>query len=359
MDQIQDAVAQEESAAPAPDLTRARILLVDDEQANLVLLRRVLASRGYRHFAETTDPLEALPLYEEYRPDLICLDLHMSPLDGFGVLEQLKPRIPHGGYLPIVMLTSDSSVAAKRRALALGATDFVLKPFDADEVVLRIHNLLVPRFMHLELAGYNAVLEVKVRERTRALEDSRVEVLERLARAAEYRDDETGQHARRVGVTAGRLAERLGVPAAEVELIVRAAPLHDIGKIGVPDSILLKRGPLEPHEFEVMKRHASIGAELLSRGRTKLMRLAADIAHHHHERWNGGGYPAGLRGEEIPLEARLVTLADVFDALTHTRPYRPAWSIEAALVELTGHAGDHFDPALVDEFLRLPHPELV
>ena len=343
----------------AEDLTRARILLIDDEEPNLVLLRRLLTRRGYTRLADTTDPLQALELHHAFRPDLICLDLHMTPLDGFGVLEQLKPHLSPGTYLPILMLTSDSSVVARRRALSLGATDFVLKPFDVDEVMLRIHNLLVPRFMHLELAGYNRILERKVSQRTRALEESRLEVLERLARAAEFRDDATGQHAKRVGATAGRLAERAEVPAAQIELIVRAAPLHDIGKIGVPDHILLKQGKLEPDEFEIMKRHATIGAELLAGGRTSLMRIAAEIALHHHERWDGAGYPAGLRGEAIPLAARLVALADVFDALTHARPYREAWPIVRALDELACQASAHFDPALVERFLELPHSELI
>ena len=351
-----------DGAGPPPrteDLTRARILLIDDEEPNLVLLRRLLTRRGYTRLAETTDPLQALELHQRFRPDLICLDLHMTPLDGFGVLERLRPHVPPGDYLPILMLTSDCSVVARRRALSLGATDFVLKPFDADEVMLRIHNLLVPRFMHLELAGYNRMLERKVSQRTRALEESRLEVLERLARAAEFRDDATGQHARRVGATTGRLAERAGVPPGEIELIVRAAPLHDIGKIGVPDHILLKRGKLDPDEFEIMKRHATIGAEILAGGRTRLMHIAAEIAFHHHERWDGAGYPAGLRGEAIPPPARLVALADVFDALTHARPYREAWPIAKALDLLVRQAGAHFDPALVERFLELPHKELI
>jgi putative two-component system response regulator len=340
-------------------VTHARILLVDDEARNIALLRRVLERAGFSRLADTTDPLQAAALCQSFNPDLICLDLHMSPLDGFGVLEQLVPLIPPACYLPILMLTSDSSREAKQRALALGAKDFVTKPFDADEVILRIRNLLVPRFMHLELAGYNQVLELQVRERTRALEESRVEVLERLARAAEFRDDATGQHARRVGVVAGRLAELAGVAAADVELITRAAPLHDIGKIGIPDHILLKPGKLSPEEFEIMKQHAGVGAEILAGGRTNLIRTAAEIAHHHHERWDGTGYPAALRGDSIPLEARLVALADVFDALTHVRPYRGAWSVADALREIERQAGVLFDPVLARKFTHLPHPELI
>jgi putative two-component system response regulator len=346
-------------AADGLALKRARILLVDDEPANVELLRRLLVRAGYSRFADTTDPLRAAELCESFNPDLICLDLHMSPLDGFGVLEQLVPLIPRGSYLPILMLTSDSSAAAKQRALALGAKDFITKPFDADEVMLRIQNLLVPRFMHLELAGYNQVLERQVRERTRALEESRLEVLERLARAAEFRDDATGQHARRVGFIAGRLAELAGLPGAEVEVIIRAAPLHDIGKIGIPDRILLKPGKLSAEEFEIMKQHAGVGAEILAGGRTGLLRTAQEIAHHHHERWDGTGYPAGLCGDSIPLESRFVALADVFDALTHARPYRDAWPLAEVLEEIQRQAGVLFDPSLVREFMRLPHPQLL
>jgi putative two-component system response regulator len=347
------------SESPADELKLARILLIDDEPANVELLRRVLERAGYTRLADTTDPLGATTLYEEFRPDLICLDLHMPSLDGFGVLEQLEPLIPRDSYLPILMLTGDSSSAAKQRALSLGAKDFVTKPFNSDEVLLRIHNLLVARFMHLELAGYNQHLERQVRDRTRALEESRLEVLERLARAGEFRDDETGHHTRRVGRTAGCLAQSLGLGRAEVELITRAAPLHDIGKIGIPDQILLKPGKLSPEEFEIMKRHSSIGAQILAGGRSTLIQMAAEIALHHHERWNGTGYPAGLNGDSIPLTARVVGLADVFDALTHARPYRAAWPLEDVLGAVYHQAGAHFDPWVVEAFTRLPHAELV
>jgi putative two-component system response regulator len=347
------------SGSSGVDLKAARILLIDDEEANIEILRRVLERAGYTRIAHTTDPLGAPGLYEEFGPDLICLDLRMSPLDGFGVLELLAPLIHRDSYLPILMLTGDSSPAAKKRALSLGAKDFVTKPFNTEEVLLRIHNLLVPRFMHLELAGYNRILEQQVRERTQALEQSRLEVLERLARAAEFRDDETGQHTRRVGRMAGSLSERLGVSEAEAEVIARAAPLHDIGKIGIPDHILLKPGKLAPEEFAIMKRHATIGAEILSGGRTPLIRMAADIAHHHHERWDGSGYPAGLQGESISLPARVVGLVDVFDALTHARPYRAAWPLVDVLNAIQRQAGAHFDPRVVTSFMQLPHPELL
>ena len=344
---------------PRYELKQARILLVDDEATNIQLLRRVLERAGFSKLLDTTDPKQVATLFRAFQPDLVCLDLHMSPLDGFGVLAELALLIPRTTYLPILMLTGDSSVAAKQRALSLGAMDFVTKPFDVSEVLLRINNLLVPRFMHLELAGYAQGLEQQVHERTRALEESRLEVLERLALAAEFRDDETGQHTRRVGRLASMLAERIGVGSADVEVLTRVAPLHDIGKIGVPDQILLKPGKLTPDEFHQMKRHASIGAQILSGGRSTLIQVAADIAHHHHERWDGSGYPAGLKGDSISLPARIVAMADVFDALSHQRPYRDAWPLPEVLAEIQRQAGSHFDPNLVSAFMQLPHAELL
>lgn len=346
-------------AAARQQRKQARILLVDDEAANLKALRRVLERAGFTRLLETTDPLQAASLFASFQPDLVCLDLHMSPLDGFGVLAELEPLIPPTTYLPILMLTGDTSEEAKQRALSLGAMDFITKPFHVDEVLLRIHNLLVPRFMHLELVGYNQVLERQVRERTRALEESRLEVLERLALAAEFRDDATGHHTRRVGQLAGMLAQQIGVGSSEVDDFIRAAPLHDIGKIGISDKILLKPGTLSAEEYEIMKRHSTIGAEILGGGRSPLIRMAAEIALYHHERWDGSGYPSGLSGNAIPLPARVVALADVFDALSHARPYRDAWSLPRVLDEIGRQAGVQFEPALVKAFMALPHAELM
>lgn len=202
---------------------------------------------------------------------------------------------------------------------------------------------------------YRERLESEVAERTRDLERARREVLERLARAAEYRDDETGEHTRRVGLLTGRLAEALGLPDEEAELLEEVAPLHDLGKIGIPDAILLKEGPLTDEEFEVMKRHTVIGAELLSGGASDLAVKAETIARYHHERWNGRGYPAGLAGEEIPLAGRMVAVVDAFDAMTHARPYKPAWPVERALEELRACAGGQFDPDVVEAFLAIRH----
>ena len=209
------------------------------------------------------------------------------------------------------------------------------------------------RHLHLQVQAQNAVLEERVRERTRELEEAHVEMLDRLAVAAEFRDDDTGQHIRRVGQMSAILARDLGLPRDQVELIRRAAPLHDVGKIGIPDRILLKPGKLTPEEFEVIKTHATIGARILSGGRFPLLKLAEEIALTHHERWDGTGYPHGLKGEAIPLSGRIVALADAFDALTAPRSYRKTRSVEEAVVTIQRAAGTQFDPRVVDTFMAL------
>lgn len=333
-------------------LEEARVLVIDDEQSNIVLLERILQRSGYGHVRSTTDPLMALPLFIEFEPDLVLLDLHMPQMDGFEVLEQLREQIPADGYLPILVLTGDVSAAAKQKALANGAKDFLTKPLDVVEIGLRIRNLLHTRFLHLRLQDQNQELAERVRARTRDLELARQETLERLARAAEYRDFDTGKHAQRVGELAALIADALGLAAEQVSLIRQAAPLHDIGKIGVSDSVLLKPTNLTREEFEQMKAHTMIGAGLLSGSRSPLLQLAQEIALYHHERWDGLGY-ARLKGPETPLAARIVALADVFDALTHARPYRDAWSVEEVVEEIRRQSGKQFDPLVVEAFLRI------
>jgi putative two-component system response regulator len=335
------------------DLHSATLLLVDDQEPNIGILERILERAGYRHLVSTTDPRLALDLFLERRPDLILLDLHMPHLDGFGVLDQIRPHIPAGSYLPVLVLTADISSEARQRALSSGARDFLGKPFNSVEVVLRIRNLLEARFMHLELQRQNDRLEQKVRERTRELESAQVEILERLALAAEYRDDATHEHTRRVGEISARLARRLGLPDAAVELLRRAAPLHDLGKIAIPDHVLLKMEPLSDDEYSLVRAHAGIGAHILSGSRFPLLQLAESIARTHHERWDGTGYTPGVGGETIPLVGRIVAIADVFDALVHARPYKPAWTVEDALAEIERQRGRQFDPRVVDAFLDL------
>ena len=339
-------------------LKNAAILIVDDEGANVLLLKRLLQQAGYTHVSSTTDPREVLPLFGAAPPDLILLDLHMPYLDGFAVLELLAPQMAAGTYLPILVLTADITPEAKRRALAMGARDFLTKPFDPTEVLLRIRNLLETRYLHRQLQDQNRLLEEKVRERTLELEEARIEILERLAIAAEYRDDATGQHTRRVGQTAALLARAIGLPETQVELIRRAAPLHDIGKIGIPDGILLKPGPLTAEEFEIMKAHTIIGARILSGSRFPLLQLAEEIALTHHEHWDGTGYPRGLRGEQIPLGGRIVASADAFDAMTSDRPYRKALSWNEVWDLLWGGAGTQWDEQLVRTFAAVMSEEL-
>jgi putative two-component system response regulator len=336
------------------DLKRdARILVVDDEPANVRMLELLLSRVGYEQLFWTTDPRKVLELHEAISPDLVLLDLHMPHVDGFELLGLLSERNPPGEYRPILVLTADATEKARERALSTGAHDFLTKPLQRTEVLLRIHNLLSTRFLHRRLQRHNEELDERVRERTRELEEAQLEVLARLTLAAEFRDDETGQHTRRVGENAARIAAQLALPEPEVELIRRAAPLHDVGKIAIPDAILLKPGPLSIEERTVMRTHTELGARMLAGGRSDLLLLAEKVALAHHERWDGQGYPRGLRGPEIPLAARIVAIADFFDALMHDRPYREAWSPDRVFEEIRRETGAHFDPRVVDAFMAV------
>ena len=336
--------------------SRARILIVDDEITNIQLLRRLLERAGFTRIATTCDPRDARTLYVEFRPDLILLDLHMPNMDGLAVMQELN-QIAEATYLPVLILTGDVSPEARRDALSRGAKDFLHKPFSPDEVLLRINTLLETRFLYLQIQSQNQMLDAKVRERTRELEAAQIEIIERLAKAAEFRDDNTGQHTERVGQMAALIARQVGLPDAQVSLIRRAAPLHDVGKIGIPDTILLKLGKLTEDEFEVVKTHTTIGARILSGSRFPILRLAEEIAFSHHERWDGYGY-AGIRRESIPLAGRIVAVADVFDALTQQRPYKQAWPVTEAIAEIERQRDRHFDPVLVDAFMRIIEPEV-
>ncbi len=338
---------------PSAELSTRRILIVDDEPLNLRVLDRMLRASGYTELRTTSDAREALPIFREFGPDLVLLDLHMPHLDGFAILELLEEEVPREEYLPVLVLTGDSASEIRERALTAGAQDFLTKPFDLTEVLLRIRNLLETRLLHLRLQEQNRTLEDRVRDRTRELADAQVEILHRLAVAAEYRDDVTGRHAERVGYVAALLGREAGMPEDDVVRLRRAATLHDVGKIGIPDSILLKKGPLTEEEFGVVRSHTEIGGRILSGSRFPLLRMAREIALSHHERWDGTGYSGGLAGEAIPLVGRLVAVADVFDSLTHSRPYKRAFPMKEALDIIVEGAGAHFDPWVVELFERL------
>jgi putative two-component system response regulator len=337
---------------------KARIIIVDDERANVELLERILEQDGYSNVGGTTEPETVVALCTQTPPDLLLLDLHMPRLDGFGLLDQLKPWLEPRA-VPVLVLTADTTREAKRRALSGGASDLLTKPFDASEALIRIRNLLLTRFLQLELRRQNLVLEERVRERTSDLATARLEVLARLAMASEYRDDDTGGHIQRVGRTSGQLARALGLDESTVDLIRNAAPLHDVGKIGVPDHILLKPGRLTDEERERMKVHVSIGASILAHSKSPLLRMAEQITLTHHEWWDGTGYPRGLRGEAIALGGRIVAIADVFDALTQDRPYKNAIGLDDALAEIRALSGRQFDPRIVSAFEKLDHRALL
>lgn len=331
-------------------LENAKILIVDDEIANIRLLEIMLEHAGFTDLWSTTDPRQTLPLVHEVTPDVLLLDLQMPHLDGFGVMRALAEAFPEG-TCPVLVLTADATQPTKHRALKEGAQDFLCKPFDEVEVLLRIRNLLELRFHAL-------YLEEKVRERTKDLDRARVEILDRLAMAAEHRDTDTADHTHRVAVTAAKIAAQMGLCPDVVDDIYRATPLHDLGKIGIDDAVLLKPGKLTDEEFAAMRRHVTIGSDILSGGSSRLLVLAEEIAHYHHERWDGAGY-LGIAGEAIPLAARIVSVADVFDALTHERPYKAAWPVREAVAEIESKAGTQFDPRVVAAFLTLDHAPLV
>ena len=336
-----------EAAYPA-----ARLLIVDDEAPNLRLLEKMLARAGYTNILTTSLPSKALELLKGTAPDIVLLDQHMPEMDGLTLMGAIRDAFPAEGYLPFVILTADMSTQTRERALASGAMDFITKPFELAEVLLRISNLLHTRVLHQELRLRNEELEVRVRERTRELEQARLDILDRLALAAEFRDDATGQHTRRVGLTAGLLALELGMPSQHAEIISRAAMLHDIGKIGIPDHILLKPEPLTHDEFVIMRTHTDIGRNILAGSPAPLLQVAEAIAYGHHERWDGRGYHGIIAGA-TPIAARIVSVADTWDVLVNDRPYRRAWQLEAALRELVDNRAAQFDPAVVDAFLAL------
>ncbi|MCW5941498.1 MAG: response regulator [Fimbriimonadaceae bacterium] len=340
------------------DAFQPRILVIDDEEDFYLLLRRELVFAGYTETAHVADPRQALATFEAYRPDLVAVDLAMSYMDGFEVIRALRDRISRDEFLPILVLTGNGGQHVRTRALECGAMDYVTKSDDFTETLLRVGNLLHTRRLYCENKWQREELERRVLERTQELEDTQREILERLALAAEFRDDDTGEHTRRVGFLSEEIAKAAGLDPVYARHIGMAALLHDLGKIGVPDGILRKPGKLTAYEFENVKAHTWVGSQILGNSRVSLLRLAEEIALTHHERWDGAGYPTGLKGEEIPMSGRIVALADVFDALTHRRPYKHPWPLSRAMLEIQKQSGHQFDPNIVEAFLRLDWSKL-
>lgn len=330
-----------------------RVFLADDNAMNISLVEQILHRAGYTNVLSTQDPAGIAHLCSSWRPDLLLLDLHMPGLSGYEVMAEIRELMREPHNLPVLVLTADATAEARHRALSMGARDFVTKPIDQTELLLRVRNLLQTRQLQQQLEARNAYLDEAVRERTGELEESRVDSLRMLASVAEYHDADTHQHTRRVGMAAASIAQALDLPDEFVVRIREAAPLHDIGKIGIPLDVILNPGKLTEDERTIMMRHVEIGSQILSTARSPVLRLAAEIALTHHERWDGRGYVAGLAGEDIPVSGRITAVADVFDALTHERPYKAAWSIEEARAEIVHQAGRQFDPWVVKAFTSL------
>lgn len=327
--------------------TSRSILLVDDRAENLDILNEVLAPFYQTRVAINGE--KALKIaFSSSPPDLILLDIMMPGLDGYEVCERLKAS-PDTRHIPVIFVTAMDDLEDERRGLELGAVDYITKPVRPAIVLARVRT-------HLALHHQKRLLAEQVQQRTLELYKTRQQIIRRLGRAAEFRDNETGNHIIRMSHFCRLLAEAVGMDAHNVDIFYNAAPMHDVGKIGIPDSILLKNGPLDEEEWAEMKRHPEIGADIIGQHDDELLQMAQQIALCHHEKWDGSGYPRGLKGEEIPLVARIASLADVFDALTTTRPYKEPWSLERTLGYIEAQAGKHFDPGLMEPFRRvLPH----
>ena len=321
--------------------SRSTVLLVDDVAENIDILNAVLAPHYRTRVA--LDGERALKICASSSPpDLVLLDIMMPGMDGYQVCAKLKAN-PDTRNIPVIFVTAMGDLEDEQFGLELGAVDYLTKPISPAIVLARVRT-------HLALYDQSRELAREVRQRTAELFNTRQQIIRRLGRAAEYRDNETGNHVIRMSHFCRLIAEVVGLGSANIEILFNAAPMHDVGKIGIPDHILLKPGPLTSEEWEIMKSHAQIGADIIGEHSDEMLQAAQMIAQCHHEKWDGSGYPRGLTGEEIPLMARIVALADVFDALTSERPYKKAWDIDRAVAHIESQAGLHFDPQLMAPF---------
>ncbi len=359
-------------SVPHEKMEQSRILIVDDEDLNIRVVRKYLRSWGFNNISASTDPQEVVALIRKEQPDLVLLDVMMPEISGLDLLKILRED-PLTAHLPVIILTAHFEEEVKYQALKLGANDFLSKPIDAFELLPRVRNLLALRVHQNWLERTSERLEEEVQRRTASLVAAEQHIVQCLARAAEFRDNDTGRHIIRVGKYSALIARGLGLGETYAKTIEQAAKLHDVGKIGIPDSILLKAGKLDPDEMEMMRSHCDLGGHVLMNAPDEtctvfrshvnmgaailndldspLLRMAASIVETHHEKWDGSGYPRKLKGEQIPLEGRIVAVADVFDALSMRRPYKPPFPIEKCFSILLEDAGSHFDPRVLDAFL--------
>jgi Response regulator containing a CheY-like receiver domain and an HD-GYP domain len=358
-------------AKKAVSTKSAHIMVLDDEPSHIRTLGQFLNDAGYTNLITTSDPTEGIDLIREKRPDLVLLDIAMPEISGIDILHLIS--VDHSlRHIPVIVLTDNANRDVKQVCLDLGASDFLSKPVDPIELLPRVRNLLLNKQYTDQQLSHAEWLEEQVRKRTAELAASREEVVHCLARAGEFRDDDTGHHVRRVGKYVGVIARELGFSQSRIEILELAAQLHDIGKIGIPDAILHKRGKLDDDQYAIMKQHcvigkeiiqplpadeaaqlrmhAKMGAALLHVPSSPLLMLAARIAQTHHERWDGTGYPLGLKGNDIPIEGRMTAVADVYDALSSRRPYKEPFSREKCFQILEEGRGTHFDPKILDAF---------
>ncbi len=373
---IEDSIEEEISQSNVPLGTAtsrdtAKIIVVDDEPTNVRIISKYLKDSGYTNIISTSNALSAFNMIQQEQPDVIVLDVMMPGVSGLDILQNIRST-PNMIHTPVLILTASNDKATRIQSLEHGATDFLTKPIEDSELILRIRNALTLKAHHDHLANYTDILKHEVDQQTRALKRSQLEVIYRLARAAEFRDNETGKHVLRVGHYAQIVARKMGLGENIAIMIGHAAPLHDVGKIGIPDSILLKPGKLTPEEHEIMQTHsamgkqvfdrlsdsevlsyqghADVGHRLLGDSRSPILQMASRIAISHHEKWDGTGYPLALAGEDIPIEGRVTAVADVFDALSSKRPYKPAFPLDKCFIILEEQRGTHFDTIVLDAF---------
>ncbi len=351
----------------------AKIMIIDDEPLVIRVVRRFLQSTGYTQFIEITESTRAMEAIQVQRPDVILLDINMPLVTGLDIL-RARQNITDCVFTPVIILSADSDAKTKHEALQLGATEFLKKPVDPHDLILRVQNALIVKAHQNHLSNYAEMLEREVEKRTEEVVRSREQIIHCLARAAEYRDNETGQHVVRVGKYAAIIADELGFDKGYCHQIELAAQLHDVGKIGVPDSILMNPNRLDAEQMAIMSTHCDLGLAIIGplaeselethrnivsggkelRGQevTPLLKLASSIALTHHEKWDGNGYPRGIKGEDIPIEGRITTVADVFDALSTKRPYKEGFPLKKCLEIMNSEKGTRFEPRIFAAFLR-------